>query len=74
MMSTDITRITEYRELIRENNCKIDKIRQENAEIEKAIKKLCFHPTHITSALEDDYGKVIGYTKKCTLCGEYLEN
>lgn len=72
-MSTDISQIITYKNLIRENKYKIDKIGQENAELVKAIKNLCTHPTHSTVAVEDDYGKVIGYTKQCTLCGEYLE-
>lgn len=72
-MSTDISQITIYKDRIRENNYKIDKIRQENAEIENLIKKMCLHPTHITSSLEDEFGKVIGYRKQCTLCGEFLE-
>lgn len=68
-MSTDISQITKFKDQIRENNYKIDKIRQENAEIEKTIRNMCLHPTHITSSLEDEFGKVIGYRKQCTLCG-----
>lgn len=72
-MSTDITGILSLKSDIKELHYNIDKLRQEIAEKEKRIKETCPHPTYTTKHVEDEYGDTIGWTRICSLCGEYLE-